>query len=162
MKTYKALVDRFGLFQDRKNEFARAEDYDSKKREFKFGLMDFAIEIPESHNQGELILCMWQTIMVKDINGNEHPLFNGETGQFIYKPGTMSLKEEFRTADNIRMWEGYQEERGGNNQHLSFFHKLKPKITINYFSDFLCFFKVVFGIYKIFVRYRFPNSYVDF
>ena len=119
MKTYKSIVQQFGLIQDKKNEFARAEDYNPKRWRFKFHAMDFAVEIPESHNQGELILSKLQTVKVKNVNGDEHSFFNGETGQFIYKPGTMTLRDEFKTPENIRMWENFVESRGDNNQHLS-------------------------------------------
>lgn len=123
IKTYKDICYQFGLIQDKKNEVAKAEDYDTKKRTFKASLMDFAVENPEAHNQGELILSKLQTIYIDyiDENGetNSRPIFDGEKQDFIWIPGTMILKDEYRTEENVRMWENFLESKGENNQHLS-------------------------------------------
>ena len=123
MKTYKMMIQRFGLIQDRKNEFARSEDYDSKKWKFRFHAMDFAVENPEAHNQGELVVSQLQSIYIDYIDENgekkQRPVFDGEKKDFIWKPGTMTLKDEYRTPENIRMWENFLESRGENNQHLT-------------------------------------------
>jgi len=123
MRTYKMLIQQFGEIQDKKNQFARAEDYEVKKWKFKFGLMDFAVENPEAHNQGELILCKLQSTYIKYIDENgeqkERAIFDGEKKDFIWLPGTMKLRPEYRTEENIRMWENFSESKGENNQHLS-------------------------------------------
>lgn len=123
IRTYKMLIQQFGLVQDRKNESARAEDFDSKKRQFKFSLMDFAVENPEAHNQGELILSKLQKTYINYIDENgetkQRAIFDGEKGDFIWIPGTLTIKDEYRTEENVRMWESFLESRGENNQHLT-------------------------------------------
>lgn len=123
IRTYKMLINQFGLVQDRKNESARAEDFDSRKRQFKFSLMDFAVESPEAHNQGELILSKLQKTYINYIDENgetkQRAIFDGEKGDFIWIPGTLTIKDEYRTEENVRMWERFLESRGENNQHLT-------------------------------------------
>ena len=56
----------------------------------------------------------------QDENGNtiQVPIFDGEAGKFVYKPGTLILKDEYRTPENIRIWENFGVVEGEKNPHL--------------------------------------------
>lgn len=77
-------------------------------------MFDFSINNPEWKNQMELLLSIMQTVTIKDKNGVEVPIFDGKTQEFIWIPGTLQLKDEFKTEDNINNWEEFKEDVNGN------------------------------------------------
>jgi hypothetical protein len=77
-------------------------------------MFDFSTNNPEWKNQMELLLSIMQTVKIKDKNGNEHPIFNGKTQEFIYIPGTLKLKPEFANVDNKLNYEEF--ERNTKNE----------------------------------------------
>ena len=77
-------------------------------------MFDFSINNPEWKNQMELLLSIMQNIKIKDKNGNEVPIFDGKTQEFIWIPGTLQLKDEFKTEANIDNYENFKEDKNGN------------------------------------------------
>ena len=77
-------------------------------------MFDFSINNPEWKNQMELLLSIMQNIKIKDKNGNEVPIFDGKTQEFIWIPGTLQLKDEFKTETNIDNYENFKEDKNGN------------------------------------------------
>jgi hypothetical protein len=112
LETFQKLVSQFGLLQDKKNELSKVHEYSRKKRDSVFKLMDFAVNNPENHNQGEIIaaLMMRPDLKVTDVEGNQHPFYNTAEKKFsLYKPGTLELEDTFRTPFNERVWERFEE-----------------------------------------------------
>ncbi len=135
--------DYFKLLQDKKNQFARAEEYSQQKFSSVFSLMDFAVNNAENHNQLEIVLAVLTNLEVYDNNGVKHKFI--EDGKFsLYYPGTLEVKEEFRNGyrmtldtegnevkdytDNVRIWENFTEEKGKKNTHLHAFNLITRAI----------------------------------
>lgn len=92
-------------------------------------LMDLSITNPENFGQMVLLLSLMQNDMfaVTDKDGNRVKLFDPKTGQTVFDPETMRLKDEFRynsdgteNIKNIRMWEEFNVEEGEENPALLF------------------------------------------
>jgi hypothetical protein len=111
LETFQKLISQFGLLQDKKNEMSKVSEYSKKKKNPSF-LMDFAINNPENHNQGEIIaaIMMRNDLKITDVDGNTVPFFDVVNMEFVaYKPGTLELKDQYRTAFNERVWERFEE-----------------------------------------------------
>lgn len=120
IRTFKLFTTSFGLIQNKLNEIDGISDTFNKEG---FSIMDWAVNFAEFHNQGEIILSILQNYTLDYIDGNGNtvkvPIFDGETGEFVYKPGTLVLKDEYRTEENIRIWENFAASKDGNNPHLT-------------------------------------------
>lgn len=110
-ETFMKLFEKLGVYEDKKNELDRRDNVSrfnkigSKLELLTFGL---AVDLPEFKNQGEIVLSMLMDIKVKDVNGNEYPFFNPATMSFtLFEPGTLNVKPEFRTAENLG-WETFE------------------------------------------------------
>lgn len=117
IQTLLLLQSRMDIRQNRADELSNIGKFESTTRTFidnlRNFLMDFAINNPEWKNQSELMVSILQTINVTDKFGNVHKFFDGETGEFsIYKPGTLELKDDFATDENIAMWTRFQDHKG--------------------------------------------------
>ena len=121
VRTFKLLTGTFGMIQNKLNEI---DGVSGKFAREGFSVMDWAVNMPELHNQGEVILAILQNyyLEIQDENGNtvQVPIFDGETQEFVYKPGTLTLKDEYRTPENIRIWENFDTMQGVANPHLRF------------------------------------------
>ena len=99
-------------------------------------LMKFAIDIPETYNQGEIVLALLgrSDIKIKDINGNEFPIFDTQKNDFaIYDEeaavrGILRLKPEFRTEENISQWEKFEIDNT-NHTNLNLIQQMQSTIT---------------------------------
>lgn len=82
---------------------------------FKEFMGDFAMNIPEMHNQMELLVAMMQDpkFAIKDIHGNSRLLFDPETMTFPFDPVTMQLLPDYRTPENIANWEEFTTDKDG-------------------------------------------------
>lgn len=103
---------------------------------------DFAMNIPESYNQLEILVSLFQTVTIKgvDEHGNEieSPIFNPETMEFVFEPGSMRLKKEFRTPENILNWEKFTLTEDGKSKQDIIVAKaqiFKNKTQGNYRGD---------------------------
>lgn len=82
-------------------------------------LTNTAVNYPEWKNQMEGLLSILQTVEIETINGEKKKVFDGNN--FIYIPGTLQLKDEFRTEANVENWEKFKEDTDGNSpQNLIF------------------------------------------
>jgi len=98
-KILRIFTERVALINDGTSELERAEG--RLRQEFSvlypMGLMKWA----EDSNQTLGILCMATGFKIKDINGNEFPLFTGsEFNGYIIKDGNLELSPEFDTPEN--------------------------------------------------------------
>ena len=118
--TFKMLANSLGLIQKKINEIDGISGAFSSEG---FNVMDWAVNFAEFHNQGEVILSVLQNYYLEyvDNNGNtvKVPIFDGETQEFVYKPGTLTLKDKYRTPENIRIWEDFKTVKGAPNPHLT-------------------------------------------
>lgn len=77
----------------------------------------FSVDIPEFMNQSVPALGILQNdkLKIKDKNGVWHPFLDPKTGELPYDVSTGRLKKEFRTSENILMWEKMEESKDGRN-----------------------------------------------
>lgn len=119
MVTLKMFANAFGMIQNKLNEIDGLTDSVNTEG---FSLMDWAVNFPEFRNQGELILAEMANhfLEYQDANGNtiRVPIFDIETGELVYRPGTLTLRDEYRTPENIRMWEDFAVSKDGANPFL--------------------------------------------
>ena len=118
--TFKMLANSLGLIQKKINEIDGISGAFSSEG---FNVMDWAVNFAEFHTQGEIILSILQNYYLEyvDDNGNtvKVPIFDGETKEFVYKPGTLTLQDKYRTPENIRIWEDFKTAKGASNPHLT-------------------------------------------
>lgn len=155
--TLDQLCDVLDIFQSRTSIIDRLDPNKTLTSKFKEVLNPFnaAVDFPERKNQYGILLRNLAETMVKDKAGNEHPIF-GDINQFesdtsskplygpdgsiktkgtgfnIYIPGTLTLKEQFRTPENIKQWENFEVDFGSStsaNQALSL--GLRTTLNIN-------------------------------
>lgn len=116
------LVSNLELQQNRADELAMEARFNTNSttnriESVKNFFMDFSMNNPERHNQLEIAVAVMMNTQVKDNLGNTHQLFDEKGSQFnIYKPGTLELKDEFRTPENETMWEKFQTYRDQDTQ----------------------------------------------
>lgn len=93
-------------------------------------LMSWSIKDPEFKNQMEIFLSIMQDMKIKDINGNEHQMFDGEQlTAYELVDGKLMLKDEFRTDDNIAMYENFVEGSTGENPIAEFVAKHQKALS---------------------------------
>lgn len=108
LKIYELFTQTLAIFQDHSNMGLEENENHI--------LTAFAIDIPETHNQGEVILStlIHMNPKIKAKDGTEEPVFDSQKNIFnIYdeeiatKQGKLQLKEKFRTPENIEKWENF-------------------------------------------------------
>ena len=172
VQTAKMLLETLQLLQSRADDFSLQTQSDiarfgSKLTQFR---MDFSINNPEWKNQAELILAFLQTVMVesnqKDNEGNPvmKPLFDGY--DFIFKPGTLELKDEFDNEKNRTMWVNFENYEGKNdallvtNTSKSLIHKTQGNYDN---SDLIYAQSFVFGrLITMFKKYQFEATHEQY
>ena len=119
VKTFKLFLDSFGLFMNRLGDIDSLSNKTSKEG---FSMLDWSVNFAEFHNQGRMILAVMMNhfLEYQDRNGNtvKVPLYDKTTGEFVWKPGTLILKDEYRTPENVRIWENFKTSKDGNNPQL--------------------------------------------
>lgn len=95
----------------------------SKLKEFS---TDFTMNMPELHNQMELLVAMMQQndlIEKKDSEGNitRVALFDTETMSFPFDPETFQLLPEYQTENNKANWEEFIADKSGNAPNSTLF-----------------------------------------
>lgn len=152
IRTVQLFQEAMQLKQNRADELALDGKFDKLGGTFldkaKTFYMDFSINNPEWHNQTEIMTSVLQTVKVRDVNGVEHPFFNGKTQEFIYKPGTLDLRDgtvtkiengkevtvtdpnepNFDTLENRQMWVEFRETDSGKVDSLVAVAKVKTAI----------------------------------
>lgn len=130
-ETLLKFMQLLGTIENRDDEVARNARIKKVSTEIWDQVNNIAKEISidnaEWKNQGEVALALMQNIYLRDKNGDLHPLFNGETGEFVYKPGTLELKEEFATEENIRMWQEFKINEN-DIENLKWYVRMKDAI----------------------------------
>lgn len=97
IEIFEAFAKKLGVLQDRKNELQRNVS-DSKFSMETFNLMKFSVDYPELKNQGGIMMAIMMDKVIKDNQGNEHPLLNKDTKEFScfnIENGVLSFKPEF-------------------------------------------------------------------
>lgn len=172
------LISNLELQQNRADELAMEAKFDSaagsqKIESLKNFLMDFAMNNPEKHNQLELAVSLMMNTEVFDDQGNSHKFFNGKKLEFtMYKPGTLELKDEFRTPKNEAMWENFQtfkDPATGEQSSDSIAMTSKIRATIeqtqgNYNNDDIIMLQnTVHGkLATMYTRYMYENTNLQF
>jgi hypothetical protein len=133
LKKFRILLNSMAIIQDRKNELQRNASF-SKFNTETLNPFQFAVELPETHNQGAILLCILMDAEIKDKNGNTHKIFDKDKLEFtIYDEADkkLFLKEEFRTEENIANWENFEVdlENLKNNSYLLTKNKAKQAIS---------------------------------
>lgn len=137
MRIFQAFVDKMNLMQNRKNELdksAQTSQVLSDKLETYTSIYQFTVDRPEFKNQGEINLSILMDTYIKDKDGNDIPIFDGDKGEFPAHElvdGKLTLKPEFRTLENISNWENFEVDQVNlqNNQYL--LTKLKIKRAVS-------------------------------
>ncbi|MGL6064229.1 MAG: hypothetical protein ACRC0V_08450 [Fusobacteriaceae bacterium] len=171
VETLKQFQFGLNLQQNRADDLVVEGDYGGKNMNWlknaatrvKNFSMDFSVNNPEWHNQSELTVSLMQITMVKDVNGVEHPLYNGETQEFIYKPGTLELREGFDTQDNRDMWVHFKETKDGKKDSIIFIAQTKTAIQQtqgNYASNDIILIQSsqIGKLLTMYMRYFFENT----
>lgn len=126
------LLHNLNLIQDRKNELERHADQSKFDYEKYTNIYQFAVDNPEFKNQGAILLSVLMDTKIKDIDGNEYPIFSGKEFE-VYNnvDGKLVLKDQFRTPENISNWEDYKVDETNlrNNQYLLTKNKIKQSIS---------------------------------
>lgn len=133
LEKFRTFLEKVRLIQDRKNPFERSNEMSKFSMEKYTNLYSWAVDNPEFKNQGTIILAILMDTKVKDINGNEVPIFNGSE-MTIYedsKDGMLRLKPEFRTEENIRNWENMEIANSVNANNQYYLTRLKMKDAIS-------------------------------
>lgn len=87
-------------------------------------IMSWSIKAPEFKNQMEIFLSLMQDMKIKDVDGNDHQLFDGEQlTAYELVDGKLQLKDKFRTDDNILMYEKFVKGSSGENPMAEFVAK---------------------------------------
>ena len=132
LKKLVILRDRLKLVQDRKNPLERNIDQSKFDFEKYTNLFAMAVDNPEFKNQLSVVLAILMDTKVKDINGNEVQIFDGNEFKIWNEAdGKLILKDEFRTEENISNWENFAVDESNleNNQFLIQRNKMKNAIS---------------------------------
>lgn len=109
LQIFETLVKQFNILQDRKNELQRSAEEASFTRELMNPFI-WAVENPEFKNQGAIIMAIMMDKQVTDVDGNVVPLLDKNTGEFTiynFEEGKLTLKDEYRTPENIASYENF-------------------------------------------------------
>lgn len=140
----KALALKTNTFQDMKNQFDRTIEGEQKGvTRHNLDLMQFAVENPEFKNQMSILIARMMSEKIKDKYGNEHYIFDRDTGEFTcydFIDGELVLKEEFDTDEN-RQWVDFNvyEYDGDGNKNLTHafkFFSANKEIIKNIHGDY--------------------------
>ena len=108
IKTIMKMLDRAGVLQDKRDELQRNKD-NNTLGSFDSIFFDWAIDKPEFKNQGALILAwMMNNITVNKVGTED--VFDENFHPDIYVPGTTTLKDEYRTEENINTFEKFNSD----------------------------------------------------
>lgn len=129
-KTLKLFLETFNLVQDRKNILATTEQYATDKSgSLPLDMMEFSVGMPEYHNQTALIVGILAVTKIYNQDTGEYdPVFDIDKQQFVYIPGTLTLKPQYRTDENIRQWEQMRVSRTGENAGIAALAKMTSLI----------------------------------
>lgn len=127
MRITSILAQRCSIFQDMKNQLDKtAEGVQKGVLTHNLDIWQFAVEIPEFKNQMSMAIAMMmdeEKVKIFDKDGNSHPLFDRDTGEFTcydIVDNELVLKEEFDTERNRDIWINFSpteeviENIGGN------------------------------------------------
>lgn len=134
LRIFRELTKKMDVIQDRKAEIDKQVAISNNDYEELLNLYQFSVDNAEYKNQGSIILSILMDTTIKDKEGNEVPIIDKEKGEFTcYElvDGKLRLKEEFRTDDNILVWEqlGVNRENIKNNGYAVLRAKAKNAIS---------------------------------
>jgi len=121
MKTLLSLAESLRILETSMETVKQEGEFGDKGllKKINISLTNITTNYPEWKNQMESLLSILQTVEIETINGEKKKVFDGNN--FIYIPGTLQLKDEFRTEANVENWEKFKEDTDGNSpQNLIF------------------------------------------
>lgn len=133
LKIFRSLVEKMRIVQDRKNPLERNIEQSKFSMEKYTNVFSWAVDNPEFKNQGSVVLAILMDTKIENNKGELVPIFDGSKFTVFEetKDGSLRLKEEFRSEENIRNWEnmevGFNEE--DNNQFFLTRNKMKTAIS---------------------------------
>lgn len=105
MRTFRALIQRIGGLQDRKDELQKSSKINTTEGFITNALFSWSVTKPEFKNQGADMLAIMMDSVIVDDNGVEHPFVNKETKQFtaidIDATGALIIKEGFKKSFSL-------------------------------------------------------------
>lgn len=164
MQTLLALAESLRILETSMESVKEEGAFGSKGilRKIDTMLTNTAVNYPEWKNQMESLLSVLQTVEIETTTpGVKKAIFDGK--DFIYVPGTLTLKEEFRTEANVANWEEFKEDVDGNspqNQTIALAKRAKRQTQGNYSAED----KVpilgseVGKLASVFIRYLYENT----
>lgn len=133
LKMFRTLVEKMRIVQDRKNPLERNIERSKFSMEKYTNVFSWAVDNPEFKNQGAIVLAILMDTKIENTNGELVPIFDGSKFTVFEETsdGSLRLKEEFRTEDNIRNWENMEVsfEETDNNQFFLARNKMKTAIS---------------------------------
>ena len=133
LKIFRSLVEKMRIVQDRKNPLERNIEQSKFSMEKYTNVFSWAVDNPEFKNQGSVVLAILMDTKIENNKGELVPIFDGSKFTVFEetKDGSLRLKEEFRSEENIRNWEnmevGFNED--DNNQFFLTRNKMKTAIS---------------------------------
>lgn len=130
-KTLMTLAENLRLLENVMDNIKIEGEFNNtgKFKTFQTILSDVAVNNPEWKNQMEIFLSILQNVEIETVNKDSEgktimkPFFNGK--EFAYVPGTLQLKDEFKTEANIDNWEKFKEDKAGNSPQNLLVAKMK-------------------------------------
>ena len=133
LKIFRSLVEKMRIVQDRKNPLERNIEQSKFSMEKYTNVFSWAVDNPEFKNQGSVVLAILMDTKIENNKEELVPIFDGSKFTVFEetKDGSLRLKEEFRSEENIRNWEnmevGFNED--DNNQFFLTRNKMKTAIS---------------------------------
>ena len=133
LKIFRSLVEKMRIVQDRKNPLERNIEQSKFSMEKYTNIFSWAVDNPEFKNQGSVVLAILMDTKIENNKGELVPIFDGSKFTVFEetKDGSLRLKDEFRSEENIRNWEnmevGFNED--DNNQFFLTRNKMKTAIS---------------------------------
>ncbi len=163
MQTLLALAESLRILETSMESIKQEGDFGTQSfiSHIDTALSNMAVNYPEWKNQMESLLSMLQNVEVENINGVKKKVFDGK--DFIYVPGTLQLKDEFRTESNIANWEQFKADKDGKspqNKTVALAKQAKRRTQGNYSGeDKIPLLGSELGrLGSVFTRYLFENT----
>lgn len=113
----KLLVEKLNVLQDATNEIDRAKRDSGIRGKMKVLDPFYLVEYVEWHNQVPQILSMLSGMTIKDKQGKEYPIFDGNgLPAYTIVNGQLVLKPEFDTPSNRETWVDFSDDVSSDNK----------------------------------------------
>ena len=113
----KLLIEKLNVLQDATNEIDRAKRDSGIRGKMKVLDPFYLVEYVEWHNQVPQILSMLSGMTIKDKQGKEYPIFDGNgLPAYTIVNGQLVLKPEFDTPSNRETWVDFSDDVSSDNK----------------------------------------------